>query len=319
MPVRTMSIRVPIERGGLVGGARGVYYSRVWIQDRTRLSSVRRQDPRFRTATSARRRSSARDSKASMAAHLAIMDHRLGDALHAAELDGAVVFAGDEKIVFRDDQAYPFKAEPYFKAWVPLTQAPGSFLRLVPGQRPMLVYKQLEDYWHEPPSDPSGYWTSHFDIRVVRSEEDARTQRRGPALGRDRRGAARPRGSAPRRYWRRRRGARDGERPKLLAHLDFFARPRRATRSYCMRGAQLMAVRGHRPSRRRSARRIGIRAPPDLLHRGAAARDGAALLEHRRAERARFDAALSELANACAVAATLALDRRRSGIQRLCR
>ena len=38
----------------------------------------------------------------------------------------------------------------------------------------MLVYKQLEDYWYEPPSDPSGYWTSHFDIRVVRSEEDAR-------------------------------------------------------------------------------------------------------------------------------------------------
>ena len=57
--------------------------------------------------------------------HLAIMDHRLGEALHAAELDGAVVFAGDEKMVFRDDQAYPFKTEPYFKAWVPLTQAPG--------------------------------------------------------------------------------------------------------------------------------------------------------------------------------------------------
>jgi hypothetical protein len=67
--------------------------------------------------------------------HLAIMDHRLGEALDAAGLDGAVVFAGDEKIVFRDDQTYPFEAEPYFKAWVPLTQAPGSFLRLATGPR----------------------------------------------------------------------------------------------------------------------------------------------------------------------------------------
>ena len=76
--------------------------------------------------------------------------------------------------MFRDDQTYPFRVEPYFKAWVPLTQAPGSFLRLVPGQRPMLVYKQVEDYWHEPPSDPEGYWTQHFDIRVARSDAEAR-------------------------------------------------------------------------------------------------------------------------------------------------
>ena len=106
-------------------------------------------------------------------AHLAIMDQRLDEALRAAGFDGAIIFAGDEKIVFRDDQPYPFRTEPYFKAWVPLTSTPGSFLRLVPGQRPMLVYKQLEDYWHEPPSDPTGYWTSHFDIRVVRTEAEA--------------------------------------------------------------------------------------------------------------------------------------------------
>ena len=134
-------------------------------------------------------------------AHLAIMDQRLDDALRAAGFDGAIIFAGDEKIVFRDDQTYPFRVEPYFKAWVPLTQAPGSFLRLVPGQRPMLVYKQLEDYWHEPPSDPAGYWTPHFDIRVVRSEAEARKLSGagprwvaiGEAAGRSRRSARPPR------------------------------------------------------------------------------------------------------------------------------
>ena len=107
-------------------------------------------------------------------AHLAILDQRLDDALRATGFDGAVIFAGDERTVFRDDQTYPFRVEPYFKAWLPLTQAPGSFLRLVPGQRPMLVYKQVDDYWHEPPSDPTGYWTQHFDIRVARSDAEAR-------------------------------------------------------------------------------------------------------------------------------------------------
>ena len=125
-----------------------------------------------------------------------------------------MIFAGDEKTVFRDDQPYPFSAEPYFKAWLPLGDAPGSFLRLVPGQRPMLVYKQLEDYWYEPPSDPSGYWTPHFDIRIVRTE---------PRLAKLR-GA----GRAGSRRRERRRGAvgaaasrtRD-ERSAFPAHLDF--------------------------------------------------------------------------------------------------
>ena len=114
------------------------------------------------------------DLAAEYGAHLGIMDRRLEEALKAAGFDGAVIFAGDEKTVFRDDQSYPFNAEPYFKAWLPLGDAPGSFLRLVPGQRPMLVYKQLEDYWYEPPSDPSGYWTPFFDIRIARSDAEAR-------------------------------------------------------------------------------------------------------------------------------------------------
>src|SRR5690242_8925537 len=49
-------------------------------------------------------------------AHLAILDHRLEEALSATGFDGAVIFAGDERLVFRDDQTYPFRIEPYFKA-----------------------------------------------------------------------------------------------------------------------------------------------------------------------------------------------------------
>ena len=172
--------------------------------------------------------------------HLAILDQRLDDALRASGFEGAVIFAGDEQGVFRDDQTYPFRVEPYFKAWVPLTHAPGSFLRLVPGQRPMLVYKQAEDYWHEPPSDPEGYWTQHFDIRVARSDAEARklsgSGARWVAIG-----------SAAK------RAARSGDAEtqpavndaRFLSHLDFTRAVKTTYELLCMRGAQAMAVRGH--------------------------------------------------------------------------
>jgi Xaa-Pro dipeptidase len=173
--------------------------------------------------------------------HLAIMDQRLDEALQACGFDGAVIFAGDEKMVFRDDQPYPFSVEPYFKAWVPLTSAVGSFLRLVPGQRPMLVYRQVDDYWYEPPSDPEGYWTQHFDIRVVRSDAEVRKlSGAGPrwvAIG-ETAGATAQVGTAATQPM-----VND---PKFLAHLDYFRAAKTRYEILCMRGAQLMAARGHK-------------------------------------------------------------------------
>jgi Xaa-Pro dipeptidase len=172
-------------------------------------------------------------------AHLAILDQRLDDALRATGFDGAVIFAGDERLVFRDDQTYPFRVEPYFKAWVPLTQAPGSFLRLVPGQRPMLVYKQVEDYWHEPPSDPEGYWTQHFDIRVVKSDTEARklsgSGARWVAIG----------SAAERSVQRGGASQPSVNDPRFLQHLDFTRAVKTTYELLCMRAAQAAAVRGH--------------------------------------------------------------------------
>jgi Xaa-Pro dipeptidase len=172
-------------------------------------------------------------------AHLSILDHRLEEALQATGFDGAVIFAGDERPVFRDDQSYPFRVEPYFKAWVPLTQAPGSFLRLVPGQRPMLVYKQIDDYWHEPPQDPEGYWTQHFDIRIARSDAEARklsgSGARWVAIGSAaERSVHGPAAAQP--------AVNDA---RFLAHMDFTRAMKTKYELTCMRAAQRRAVRGH--------------------------------------------------------------------------
>jgi Xaa-Pro dipeptidase len=171
-------------------------------------------------------------------AHLAILEQRLDEALQATGFEGVVVFAGEEQVVFRDDQTYPFRVEPYFKAWVPLTHAPGSFLRLVPGQRPMLVYKQVEDYWHEPPSDPAGYWTQHFDIRIARTDDEARklsgSGARWVAIG-----------SAAKRAGRGAEAQPALNDARFLSHLDFTRAVKTTYELLCMRGAQAMAVRGH--------------------------------------------------------------------------
>jgi Xaa-Pro dipeptidase len=173
------------------------------------------------------------------AAHLGIMERRLDEALRAAGFDGAVIFAGEPSVVFRDDQTQPFSAEPYFKAWLPLTDAAGSFLRLVPGQRPMLVYKQVDDYWHEPPEDPTGYWAQYFDIRIVRSDADAKKlSGSGPrwvAVGDP---AAIPQGGSA--------STQPAQNESnFLNYLDFYRALKTHYELLCMRGAQAIAVRGH--------------------------------------------------------------------------
>ncbi len=74
---------------------------------------------------------------------------------------------------FLDDMPYPFKPNPQFKYWAPLSQHPNSWIAYTPGRKPVLVYYQPDDYWHVPPSAPNGEWVEHFDIRIIHDAADA--------------------------------------------------------------------------------------------------------------------------------------------------
>ena len=84
-----------------------------------------------------------------------------------------MVFSGSPKPAFLDDYFHPFKANPHFVGWAPLTALPFSYIVYTPGETPVLVYYQPRDYWHVVPGSPSGYWTEHFDVRVVNETDDA--------------------------------------------------------------------------------------------------------------------------------------------------
>ena len=107
-------------------------------------------------------------------AHLAEIAKRSADALAATGRDTLAVAAGLPHGWFLDDQDYPFKTNPHFLAWLPLMDAPGSWIVHTPGAKPKLIFLQPRDYWHVVPAAPSGYWVEHFDVAVIRAPADAR-------------------------------------------------------------------------------------------------------------------------------------------------
>jgi Xaa-Pro dipeptidase len=105
--------------------------------------------------------------------HLDILQQRTRVALERGGFDHLVVPSGSLHYQLFDDRDYPYAVNPQFKAWLPLTRNPGSWLVATPGERPKLIYLQPRDYWHVVPEAPAGFWVEHFDIIVIRTPDEA--------------------------------------------------------------------------------------------------------------------------------------------------
>jgi len=105
-------------------------------------------------------------------AHIETVAARHDHALEQAGASHAIIYSGNPKVAFLDDYHHPFKANPHFVSWVPLTNLPFSYIVYTPGEKPVLVYFQPHDYWHVVPGAPEGYWTAHFDVRVVHTIDE---------------------------------------------------------------------------------------------------------------------------------------------------
>ncbi|MEO8779916.1 MAG: Xaa-Pro dipeptidase, partial [Rhodanobacter sp.] len=105
--------------------------------------------------------------------HLATVRNHADRALALAGFDHLLVAAGMPGIKFLDDNPYPYAVSPPFKHWLPLINAPGSWIAYTPGAKPKLVFLQPRDYWHVVPDAPNGYWVDQFEIVIVRTAEEA--------------------------------------------------------------------------------------------------------------------------------------------------
>ncbi len=96
--------------------------------------------------------------------HLRVMMARTDRSLAAAGFDALVIQAGSPPMQFLDDQTYPYKVNPHFKAWVPIVDNPQSMLIYKPGARPTLLFHQPNDFWHQAARMPEDPWTQAVDL-----------------------------------------------------------------------------------------------------------------------------------------------------------
>ena len=99
-----------------------------------------------------------------MCEHLRTLMSRTDRALAAAGFDALVIHSGRPPTQFLDDQDYPYKVNPHFKAWVPIVDNPQCFAVYAPGSRLRVLFHQPNDYWHKPASLPEEPWTAAIDL-----------------------------------------------------------------------------------------------------------------------------------------------------------
>lgn len=105
--------------------------------------------------------------------HLAKVQETYQKAVKKAGKEGLLIAAGSLKYAFLDDHSYPFKVNPHFKAWLPVTDLENCFVLIKGDDKPQLLFNQPEDYWHKPAEDPSGFWVDEWQIQPIGSLKDA--------------------------------------------------------------------------------------------------------------------------------------------------
>lgn len=96
--------------------------------------------------------------------HIVTLQERTRDALERFKLDALLIHSGELINVFLDDHPYPFKVNPQFKAWVPVTQVPNCWLLVDGVNKPKLWFYLPVDYWHNVEPLPTSFWTEEIEI-----------------------------------------------------------------------------------------------------------------------------------------------------------
>ena len=103
----------------------------------------------------------------SYAAHIATVQARFDAALAATDFESVLVYAGQPRVAFLDDNAAPFKVNPLFKYWIPVTDSPKSAIFYTPGERPVVFLFQPRDFWHAAVKIAPAEWQEHVELVVI--------------------------------------------------------------------------------------------------------------------------------------------------------
>lgn len=103
--------------------------------------------------------------------HVKTIKARFDEALKAQGFDSVLIYAGHSSVAFLDDNAYPYRVNPFFKYWVPITESPKSFIFYRVGETPKLFLHQAKDFWHAQPEVPPGDWRQEIELNLIDNEK----------------------------------------------------------------------------------------------------------------------------------------------------
>ncbi|QCR37491.1 Xaa-Pro dipeptidase [Nissabacter sp. SGAir0207] len=171
--------------------------------------------------------------------HIATLQQRTREALTRHQLDGLLIHSGEPLTVFLDDHDYPFKVNPQFKAWVPVTQVPHCWLWVDGVNKPKLWFYAPVDYWHKVEPLPESFWTEEVEVIALKSADEIASllpaaRERIAYLG-----YAQPRA-------RQLGFSADNINPQgVIDYLHYYRAYKTGYELACMREAQKLAVAGH--------------------------------------------------------------------------
>ncbi|SEL35348.1 Xaa-Pro dipeptidase Metallo peptidase. MEROPS family M24B [Colwellia chukchiensis] len=105
-------------------------------------------------------------------AHIAELQKRTQAVLSRENLDGLVIHSGQEIKAFLDDNNYPFRVNPHFKAWLPIVDVANCWLLVNGTDKPTLIYYQPVDFWHKVVELSEDYWHQFFDIKILKTASE---------------------------------------------------------------------------------------------------------------------------------------------------
>ncbi len=103
--------------------------------------------------------------------HIEHITSQINTTLSKLDFEGAVIYSGDLQYFYLDDQAQTFRANPHFLRWCYINN-PFSFIKIIVGEKPTLLFHKPEDFWHEGEDIfAQGDWSS-FNISIHKEKTD---------------------------------------------------------------------------------------------------------------------------------------------------
>lgn len=175
--------------------------------------------------------------------HIETLQTRTQQVLARFKQDAMLIHSGELLTVFLDDHDYPFKVNPQFKAWVPVTSVPNCWLWVDGVNKPKLWFYSPVDYWHNVEPLPQSFWTDEVEIVALKKADEIAqllpSQRQNVAYI----------GPVPERAAQLGIRAEHINPQGVIDFLHYHRSYKTDYELYCLREAQKTAVSGHRAAR----------------------------------------------------------------------